>query len=174
MFEVRIKRSTPESRAAEEKAYNSNPPSFFQCESHPNVPRGVWISLIIFSAVWFAVAAGFICILFSKWWVIPCAALLWIILVLCVRHNIANINSVDTLSTENEILTIRLANGEVHTYKTDSIKAAFRRVRNANKNRPVLNGHFKLTVTSSGKKTEYDVLASDETRFKAFVSNLQK
>lgn len=140
----------------------------------------VWLIALVFSAVWLAVLAGvviFVVLPELEYDIAPktvavCAAVLWLVLVLCVRSSIKRIRSVMQLICDGTALNVVLSDETRHRYLLHEITLRIHRVRNISQTGPVRNNHFHLYVHHGRKTDRYDVRVEDEAAFFAWLSQL--
>ena len=155
--------------------------SVFDCAPPIQRPRLIWLIPLVFSALWMAVVVGVIVniVLPELDCSIPavvvagCGALLWLLLVLCVRSSVRRINNVVQLTCEEKTLSILLSNQVCHRYLFDGTTIRVRRAKNIRDSSPLKHKHFRMFVTHGHRTVCYNILVENVDHFFSYLSCLQ-
>ena len=150
----------------------------FRCSEPAARSRAVWLIPVIFSAVWMAVLAGIVIAVvlpeldadISAKTVAAAAALLWLLLCLCVRSSVRRTKTAVQLSRSGSTFSVALSNGKTLRYPADRITLRIHRMRSMGSTDPVKNGHFRLYITNGRKTDRCDIYAQDEQALLTWLS----
>ena len=159
-------------------AESSGQSDVFRCSEPAARSRAVWLIPAIFSAAWMAVLAGILIAVvlpeldvdISAKTVAIGAAVLWLLLVFCVRSSIRRMKTAVQLIREGGTFSVVLSDGKTLRYPADKITLRIHRMRSIGSTDPVKNGHFRLYLINGRKTDRCDVYTADEQALFTWLS----